>query len=192
MDSIYAHTATDIFVNLFAPSTLRWSQRGVTLTQTTTFPVSDSSSLRVDGSGNFAINIRIPSWTSNAQITVNGQPAAGTTIAPGKYARISRNWASGDTINVRLPMKLFTVPANDNPSIQALHFGPVTLSGNYGNDKLTAVPGLALNSVKRTNQNALQFSGTADGRTVNLSPFYDAHEVNYNVYWKTSGALPAS
>ncbi|KAL9082542.1 MAG: hypothetical protein Q9159_006343 [Coniocarpon cinnabarinum] len=188
MDSIYAHSDKDLFVNLFAPSTLHWND--VTVTQDTTFPVSDSSSIKVDGSGDFAMNIRVPSWTSNAEITVNDQQVSGT-VAPGSYARISRTWAPGDTVNVRLPMRLFTVPANDDPSVQALHFGPVTLSGNYGDDALSAVPGLALDSVQRTSNDTLEFTGSADGRDVTLSPFYDAHEINYNVYWKMSGALAA-
>ena len=40
MDSIYAYDDSSLYVNLFTPSTLDWSQRGVKVTQATDFPVS--------------------------------------------------------------------------------------------------------------------------------------------------------
>ncbi len=38
MDSIYFYNGTTLTVNLFVPSVLTWSQRGITVTQTTTLP----------------------------------------------------------------------------------------------------------------------------------------------------------
>ncbi len=66
MDSIYFHNGTTLFVNLFAPSTLNWSQRGITVTQTTSYPVTDTTSLQVTGnvSGSWTMRIRIPAWTA--------------------------------------------------------------------------------------------------------------------------------
>lgn len=62
MDSIYFHNGTTLFVNLFAPSTLDWSQRGITVTQTTSYPVGDTTSLQVTGnvSGSWTMRVRIP------------------------------------------------------------------------------------------------------------------------------------
>ena len=40
MDSIYAYDDTTLYVNLFTPSKLNWSQREVTVTQVTDFPVA--------------------------------------------------------------------------------------------------------------------------------------------------------
>lgn len=61
------------------------------------------------------------------------------------------------------------------------------LSGNYGDKALDATPTLDLGTVKQVD--GLAFEGTAGGETVSLVPFYDAHDINYNVYWKTSGTL---
>jgi DUF1680 family protein len=175
-------------VNLFTPSTLDWKQRSVKITQVTTFPVSDTSVLTVTGTGNWAMKIRIPSWTSGATISVNGQ-ASGIAANPGSYATLSRDWKSGDTVTIKLPMKLRTVAANDNAGIAAIAYGPVILSGNYGQQTLNSMPSLALNTVRRTNTNSLAFTGTASGKAVDLAPFYDAQNINYNVYWTTSGQL---
>ncbi|MEV0902223.1 beta-L-arabinofuranosidase domain-containing protein [Actinoplanes sp. NPDC049802] len=180
MEAIYHRSGTTLTVNLFVPSTLNWTQRGITVTQTTDFPSSDVVTLKLAGtmSGSWGIRVRIPSWTSGATISVNGtaQPVAAT---PGSYATITRTWAAGDTVTVKLPMRIVLRPTPDNPAVQAITYGPMVLAGNYGNTALTAPPSLNVASVTRT-------TATADGATVNLVPFHDAHGVNYTVYWSTA------
>ncbi|GAA4949714.1 beta-L-arabinofuranosidase domain-containing protein [Actinoplanes utahensis] len=179
MEAIYHHSGTTLTVNLFAASTLNWSQRGITVTQTTDFPSSDVVTLRLGGtmSGSWSIRVRIPSWTSGASISVNGAVVA--SPAAGGYATVTRVWASGDTITVRLPMRIVLRPAPDRPDVQAITYGPMVLAGNYGNTTLSAPPALNVASITRT-------SVTANGATVNLMPFHDAHGVNYTVYWATA------
>jgi DUF1680 family protein len=183
MDSIYWHDEGTLYVNLFIPSVLSWNQKNVTVSQTTTYPVGDSTKLVVTGEGNWAMKIRIPAWTSGATVSINGKQEQGVEVKPGTYSTISRSWKSGDTVTVTLPMKLRTLPANDNPKIAALAYGPVVLSGNYGSQTLGSVPSLALNSVQRVSNSSLDFTAKAGGKEVDLGAFYDAHGFNYNVYW---------
>ncbi|KAK4464960.1 hypothetical protein QBC42DRAFT_316203 [Cladorrhinum samala] len=190
MDSIYFHTDSTLFVNLFTPSVLKWNERNVSVQQITSFPVQDTVSLVVQGQGSWELRVRIPSWTtSGAEISVNGQRASGT-VTPGTYFSITRAWKSGDRVNIRLPMKLRTVAANDKPNVAAVAYGPVVLSGNYGSSALSSMPTLSLDSLRRVSSSSLDFTATADGKSVNLGPFYDAHGFNYNVYWAISGKLP--
>ena len=72
-----------------------------------------------------------------------------------------------------------------SPAVAAITYGPVVLSGNYGNTALSRLPVLDTTSITRTS--GLAFTARADGATVNLVPFYDAHGFNYTVYWSTSG-----
>jgi DUF1680 family protein len=188
MDSIYFYDNSALYVNLFTPSTLDWKQRSVKVTQVTNYPVGDTSTLTVTGTGNWSMKIRIPAWTSGATVSVNGA-SAGVATNPGSYATITRDWKSGDVVTVKLPMKLRAVAANDNAKIAAIAFGPVVLSGNYGQQTLSSMPSLDLGSVRRTDANKLVFTGTASGKTVELGPFYDAQGINYNVYWGVSGQL---
>lgn len=187
MDSVYFHAGTTLTVNLFLPSVLTWTQRGITVSQTTSFPASDTTTLRVTGNvgGTWAMRIRIPGWTTGATISVNGV-AQNITAAPGSYATLTRAWTAGDTVTVRLPMRIVMRPANDNPNVAAITYGPVVLSGNYGNTALGSLPSLDTSSIKRTSTDALAFTATAAGSTVNLGPFHDAHGHNYTVYWNTS------
>ncbi|KAL5121523.1 hypothetical protein ACEQ8H_000595 [Pleosporales sp. CAS-2024a] len=190
MDSIYFYDSSSLYVNLFTASSLDWTAQNIKIKQATTFPVSDTSTITVSGSSKnpWAMKIRIPAWTSGASITINGQ-ASGIPVTPGSYATISRAWTSGDAVTITLPMKLTTVAANDDQTVAAVAFGPVILSGNYGQQSLSAMPSLALNTVRRTSASRLEFTGTASGQAVTLGPFYDAQNVNYNVYWTVSGAF---
>jgi hypothetical protein len=188
MDSIYFYDGTTLMVNLYMPSVLNWSQRGITVTQNTSYPASDTTTLTVTGSvgGSWSMRLRIPSWTSGATISVNGV-VQGVSTTPGTYATLARSWTSGDTVTVRLPMQVAVRAANDNADVVALTYGPVVLSGNYGNTTLSALPSLTTSSVSRASSTALSFTATANGSTVNLGPFYDAHGHNYTVYWSAGG-----
>ncbi|MDQ0956572.1 DUF1680 family protein [Streptomyces sp. B4I13] len=187
-DSIYFRTDNTLIVNLFVPSVLNWSQRGITVTQTTSFPDSDTTTLQLTGnvSGTWAMRIRIPSWTTGATVSVNGV-AQPITTTPGSYATLNRSWASGDTVTVRLPMRIVMRAANDNANVAAITYGPVVLSGDYGSSTLSALPSLNTSSITRTSSTSLAFTAAANGSTVNLGPFHNAHGHNYTVYWNTSG-----
>ncbi|MBV1856723.1 beta-L-arabinofuranosidase domain-containing protein [Catellatospora tritici] len=188
MDSIYFYNGTTLTVNLFTPSVLTWSQRGITVTQTTTYPVSDTTTLTVTGSvaGSWSMRIRIPAWTSGATIKVNGV-AQTVAATPGSYAVLTRSWTSGDTVTITLPMQVVLRAANDNANVSAVTYGPVVLAGNYGSTTLSALPSLTPGSVTRTSTTALAFTATANGATVNLGPFHDAQGFNYTVYWSATG-----
>ncbi|GAB2607721.1 glycoside hydrolase family 127 protein [Streptomyces capparidis] len=188
MDSIYFRSDTTLIVNMFLPSVLNWSQRGITVTQTTTYPVGDTTTLQVTGNvqGTWSMRVRIPSWTTGATVSVNGV-VQNITATPGSYATLTRSWTSGDTVTVHLPMRVVVRAANDNANVAAVTYGPVVLAGNYGNTSLSALPSLDTSSIRRTSASSLAFTATANGSTINLGPFHDAHGHNYTVYWNVGG-----
>jgi len=191
MDSIYFYQESNgalLWVQLFVPSVVRWEARGIVVRQTTAFPAGDGTELVVEKAGttSFRIKVRIPAWAVGAEVSVNGGPAS--AIKSGTYAELGREWKDGDRISVKLPRRLRLVAANDKPGVAAVAYGPVVLSGKYGDTALTAMPGLALGSIKAT-QKPLEFTAQADGKTVTLGPFHEAHGHNYNVYWAVSGQL---
>ncbi|MFV2119858.1 beta-L-arabinofuranosidase domain-containing protein [Streptomyces sp. Act-28] len=188
MDSVYFHSGSTLTVNLFVPSVLHWTQRGIKVTQTTSFPVGDTTTLRVTGNvrGSWTMRVRIPGWTTGAGVAVNGVPQDIPTT-PGTYASLTRSWAPGDTVTVRLPMRIVVRPTDDDANVAAVTYGPVVLSGDYGDTPLRSLPSLDTSSIRRTGGDALAFTATADGSTVALGPFHDAHGHNYTVYWRTGG-----
>lgn len=187
-DTIYAYNGSTLFVQLFIASELRWPGRGITIRQETTFPQSPTTRLTVSaGSGLITMRIRIPSWTSGATLTVNG--AAQPAPTAGSYAVIDRTWATGDVVELTLPMALRMERAPDNETVQAALYGPVVLAGAYGTNNLSALPALKVTSISPT-PTPLQFTASASTGTVTVMPFYDVHGQRYTVYWNADSVAP--
>lgn len=191
MDSIYFYNDSNLFINLFMSSVLKWPEMGITLKQSTSYPVGDKSKLKVSGGGKWKMNIRIPAWASGAELKLNGKALTNVKATPGSYAQISRTWVDGDVVEIHFPMSLRTIAANDNSSMVAIAYGPTILCGNYGDQTPSGVPTLALDSIQRTNPSSLEFTSLADNKNLTLGAFYDAQGYNYNVYWATTGSLDA-
>ncbi|GIE90050.1 beta-L-arabinofuranosidase domain-containing protein [Actinoplanes regularis] len=183
VDSIYFYNGDTLYVNLFIASTLTWPGRGITIQQTTTYPETSTSRLTVTGSGQIDLRIRIPSWTTGAQVRVNGTLTG--TPAPGSYLAISRTWASGDTVDISLPMALTQEATPDNSAVRAVKHGPIVLAGQFGTQNLTALPALNPANLTATGVPLEYTTGS-----VLLRPFYKTHGQRYSVYWSVSSTPP--
>jgi DUF1680 family protein len=129
-DTIYFHSADNraLYVNLFVPSTVNWSERKVVVKQQTDFPYADTARLVVNGSGQFDVKVRVPGWaTRGFVVTINGrdQPVKAT---PGTYVTLSRTWRANDTIEIRMPFGFWLDPVMDQPNVASIFYGPVLLA----------------------------------------------------------------
>ncbi|TYP97138.1 DUF1680 family protein [Sphingobacterium allocomposti] len=117
-----------LYVNLFIPSTLQWTERAVTIQQTTNFPKEDRTQLTVKGSGKFDIKVRVPSWaTKGFSVRINGKLQELHAQA-GSYVTISRRWKDGDVISLEMPFQFHLHPVMDQPNIASLFYGPILLA----------------------------------------------------------------
>lgn len=103
--------------------------RSVRLTQRTRYPWDGRVDLTVDGAGAFTLFLRIPSWcTAGATLEVNGDPHQ-QPLTPGSYAAIERDWTSGDSVQMNLPMAVRLVEAHphvaENVGKVAVFRGPI-------------------------------------------------------------------
>ncbi|GHJ40069.1 glycoside hydrolase family 127 protein [Streptomyces sp. TS71-3] len=182
-DTVYTHDDTRLLVNLFIPSQVTWSEKGVTWRQTTGFPDEAGTTLTVvSGSATHPLSVRIPSWASGAQATLNGRPLPAP--APGSRLTVDRAWRAGDTVKVSLPMRTTIEPTPDNSRVAAVLRGPVVLAGGYGSTRPTRMPTLDTGSIRETST-PLAFTATADGKAVTLDPIARTHHQYYTVYWTT-------
>ncbi|CAM3310457.1 glycoside hydrolase family 127 protein [Kibdelosporangium persicum] len=181
-DSIYFFTGNTLYVNLFIASELRWPGRGITVRQETTYPETPSTRLTFTGSGQIAVKVRIPSWTSGARLRLNGT-VQNVPVTPGTFATISRTWTGGDVLDVDLPMALTRDVTPDDASVQAVKYGPIVLAGAYGTTNLSTLPTLDPASIRRAST-PLRFTASASTGPVNLMPFYAMHGQRYTVYWR--------
>jgi DUF1680 family protein len=213
-DSIYFEDGDALWVNLFIPSVLEWRARGVTITQRTTFPDSDTTNLTIGArrARRFALRVRKPAWCEAPSVAINGKPVTVMSDATG-YMSFERTWRAGDVVTVRLPMQLRAEPLPGAPQYVAFVYGPIVLAGLLGTDGVTPAAQIIKN--ERESGNMLNASidvpsltgdvttlvqrlrpvagqpltfetvGVGHPRDVRLAPFFRvAHEL-YTLYWKT-------
>lgn len=100
----------NLYVNLYAANRAAIPLPGgetVTVEQETDYPWDGTVTLTLKQapSRSFTLFLRVPEWAEEAAFTVNGQPSEDVEMAlPGFYARIEREWKSGDVVEMRLPM----------------------------------------------------------------------------------------
>ena len=212
-DAIYFHGDDTLYVNLFVASELDWKELGVTIRQETKFPEQDTTTLTVScGKPTvFDLMVRYPGWAQDGiEVKVNGEPVA-VKAKPGSYVSLKRTWKQGDTVAVRVPMRLHTEALPYSPKIVALMYGPIVLAGELGTEGIDpnalflegqldlqhvptpSVPVLVceaarlLDNVKPVKRASLTFrtKGIGVPTDVTLIPFYRLQRQRYTIYWQT-------
>ena len=93
------------------------------------YPVEGHVSAKVglDRSETFALSFRIPQWSKDTKLTINGEPYKGYLI-PGTYASVVRQWADGDRVEIELDMRARAVDAPSGVGDMAVVRGPIVLA----------------------------------------------------------------
>ncbi len=128
---IYYRDASSLYVNLYVPSEVQWGE--VTVAQETGYPETETSTLTIGGAQNasFALKLRVPGWSRDMSVAVNGKPA-GVACRPGEWAAIERTWSPGDRVEVGIPLHLrYQAVDRWHPRRVALVRGPVVLALDY-------------------------------------------------------------
>ncbi len=185
-----------LYVNLFIPSQLNWKGKGITVKQLTAYPESDKTVLRIQAKipRTFALRIRHPWWASKGVgVQVNGKKSNAIPDSLG-YIVVDRSWKTGDSVEITLPMSLYTEGMPDNNKRIALLYGPVVLAGQLGEnmpDPVYGTPVLLTDNhtvtdwAKPVVNEPLAFRLEKVGKPmdVKLVPFYKTYDQYYNVYW---------
>ncbi|AWB69143.1 glycosyl hydrolase (plasmid) [Saccharobesus litoralis] len=133
----------DVLVNLFVPAKAQFDTLGVSIEQITAFPQQDSSSLKINGSGQFTLKIRQPTWLKGnlLQVKVNGKSVQSIALTKG-YVTIERHWHNGDVVDFALPMQTKAEPMPGNVDHYAIVHGPLVLAAKvnpFPNEQLNFV-----------------------------------------------------
>lgn len=131
------HMDEAVVVNFYGPCTVKVPLEGgrsLTLTQKTTYPVDGRVRMELDAGGQrLAVRLRIPAWSQNTQLSINGKPHM-SPIAPGTYVEIHRPWSKGDRLELVLDMhpRVTQGEAPDRGGCVAIHTGPLLLTFDTG------------------------------------------------------------
>jgi hypothetical protein len=79
----------------------------------------------------FPLYLRVPGWCQGPHLSINGTPAD-FDATQGKFVRIEREWKSGDTVTLQLPMKVSVKEWTQNHDSISVNYGPLTFSLKIG------------------------------------------------------------
>lgn len=116
--SDYAYSISDkgLWFNLYGGNTIQTTLSDgskVNLSQETNYPWDGNIKIKVKSTGNkpYSMFFRIPGWTSNAALKVNGK-TENLVLTPGTYAELNRKWKAGDQVELVLPMEAQLLESN--------------------------------------------------------------------------------
>lgn len=213
-DSIYYQDADSIYVIRYTSSSVNWRSKGLTLTQSTDLPLSDTVSITISGSAAADIVLRIPDWVAAApDVQVNGL-SVNCAVVNG-FVRLPGEWKDGDVITLKLPMEVVAYDLPDNENTVAFKYGPLVLSANLGSEDLSTgvtgvnvtipsmdssisdvitVEGTIADWLANVNENLVRTPGTLEftlqntDRELVFTPHYQQHENRYGIYFDLADA----
>lgn len=204
-DSIYFYNSESLYVNRFVSSKVSWQEKGLEITQIADLP---SVKILVNGSKSAKIVLRIPEWTNNPIVKINGIEF--DFKAENNLIILEKEW-NNDTIEYTLPMQITVHKLPDNENAVAFKYGPYVLSANMGTNKMeTDVTGVNVtipvedktlsdvlviendtvenwlenineNLVKDENELIFTLKGT--NQKLIFSPHYKQHTNRYGIYF---------
>jgi len=171
-----------VYVNLYIPSTLRWTQDNsqIGLTQKGDYPYDPhvQFEMKLSKHAHFALNFRIPGWAENASIAVNGKRAP---AQPGSFAQINRKWKNGDHIDLELPLSArLEAIDTQHPDTVALLVGPVVLFALTEAEPQPKVTRAQLLAVKKMVPEVWHVN--LDDSVLKLMPFTAIEDQQYRTY----------
>jgi DUF1680 family protein len=187
----YFHDSDGVYVNLYLPSTLKWTAENgahMSLTQSGGYPLDGGIGfvLKASKATNMALRLRIPAWTGLAgevaEIKVNGL-ATQAPVSKG-FATIQRKWKDGDRVELNLPMPMrLEAVDSQHPETVALVRGPLVLFAlTEDAPKVSREQLLAAKPMK----GQAVWMASADSGPLLLTPFTEIHEERYRTYLTVS------
>jgi hypothetical protein len=174
-----------VYVNLYIPSTLKWTEGNaqLTLAQTNNYPLEPQIAFELKASRpvEMTLHFRIPAWAEGATLRVNGKQRG--EVTPGAFAAVTREWKEGDRVELELPLTMrVEVVDIRHPDTVALLRGPLVLFSVT--EEAPVVTRRQLLAAKQIGAHEWSVA-TANG-PVSMLPFTELGDRSYTTYVKTT------
>ncbi|MGC1391773.1 MAG: beta-L-arabinofuranosidase domain-containing protein [Bacteroidales bacterium] len=197
--NIFYHNDNELFVFQYIASVLTWKEKGITLTQKTSFPVEQRSvfEFKCENPVKLTLQVRYPSWAKNGfEIKVNNSLRRFFS-QPGSFIPIERIWKTGDKVEINIPFSLRLESMPDDSNRVAVMYGPLVLAGDLGPVSDSASKdGMYVPVMMTDDRNPTAWMKPVEGkpntfitfntgrpRDIELKPFYTTYNRRYSVYW---------
>ena len=208
-DTIYFHDSQSIWVNLYVASEVNWPEKGMRLTQRTSFPEEQGTTITVSAAKPVEadVKLRVPYWVGAGSVKVNGQTVPAFADA-SSYVVLRGPWKNGDRIDLQLPMHLHGAPTPDKEDLQGVMYGPLVLAAKFeeeprekwyrhftAQEKQEAAPGLKVKGkvgepsswLEPSASSKLNFQTTGQPQVVTFAPLSSIIHERFSVYVEVSG-----
>ena len=180
---IYYHNDSTLWVNLYVPSEVNWTKKGVTLHQTGNFPADSIINFAISAKKKsaFAFKFLVPAWAKKVDIYINNE-RQNVATTPNSYISLNRIWQNNDKIRLVFNYEFYIKPMPDDENVIAIFYGPILLAfetvselilkGNYA--------GILSNLSVGTDDNTFYLFNS--GKKYLLRPLYEIENQSYGVY----------
>ena len=179
---IYYHSDNDLWVNLYIPSEVTWTDKNIVLEQNGNCPADSSVEFTVSAKKESAFNLNffIPAWANNVEVYLNGEKQQ-KDISPSSYYSMNRKWKNNDKVKLVFHYGFHIKPMPDDANVLAIFYGPTLLAFETSSElilKGTQEEILKNLSVSGNNEFRLEDGG----EIYSLRPLYDINDESYGVY----------
>jgi uncharacterized protein len=144
----------DVYLNYYGPGTIEadFGPRGRwTIAQETAYPVEGRIRIQLNPPGpvESTVHVRIPAWSKQTRLAVNGADVAG--VEAGRYCDLRRAWKPGDIVELTLDMKPRALRGDNHVNFDtSLFHGPLLLAFDQKHNAIEPadVPALDLQALE--------------------------------------------
>ncbi|MFI5140061.1 MAG: beta-L-arabinofuranosidase domain-containing protein [Sphingobacteriales bacterium] len=184
---IYFHGDSDLWVNLYIPSKVAWTEKGIVLEQQGNFPTDSTVEFTVSAKKAvvFNLNFLISAWAGKVDIYVNDQ-RQNANVSPLSYYSINRKWKNNEKIKLVFHYNFYIKAMPDDPRVVAIFYGPNLLAFETASEVI--LKGTKEEILKNLSVSDNNLFHLADGgRIYSLRPLYDIRDQSYGVYGTIRG-----
>ena len=147
-------TPDGIAVNFYGPSEITAKLANgsvVSLRQTTRYPIGNRVKIRIstESRGSFSISLRIPYWSVNTAVYLNGVPVE--NVRSAEYLTLTRTWAHDDEIRISFDFSLHYWMGEEHLAGRcSIYRGPLLLARDdyFDNGDSQSIPKFDANHMK--------------------------------------------
>lgn len=184
--STFLRSADGVYVNLFTPSTVTWTDGSAKhgLTQQTKYPFENTVQIKVSASQplEYTLYVRIPAWAERGTVlSVNGSRMT-DGVEHGTFAAVRRTWKDGDRVELELPLPLSLEQVDpEHPDQMALLRGPLVLFA-VAESQPSFDRAELLRAKSTGNATGDSIANSSDGKPISMRPFATIQNETYSTY----------
>lgn len=179
---IYYHDSEGIWVNLYVPSKVKWTEKEIILEQSGNFPEDPNVefTVTVREKSEFELRLFIPSWAKSVDVFINNKKQKIKNI-PGSFLNLNRQWEDNDKIRLVFDYDFHLRPMPDDEKVFTIFYGP-TLLAFEDRSELILKGDLRSVLTNLSKVDPKHFQLKNNNKTYTLVPLYEIEDEWYGVY----------